>query len=339
MNYAIIRNAKYTIGQLNVIYRHNERKNTNYSNQDINRNISKVNYSIKECNMPYSKKFNELKKQYHLQGKIKSISNVACEYIITASPTFFEGMTDNEIKRYFKTAYKFVCNFKNLGEEYIISAKVHLDESNPHMHLVYLPVVHSVDKKSGQPTLKLCCSDFWKGKNSYKILQDHFYQYMTKAGFDLDRGNTEDNKHIKIADLKQVTNYEIQKYEKETVHLEQEIDTKDIEILKKDYKRVIKKFNTLAKQYTRIKVINNTNLSNYEKMQKNTRKLEEENKNLKKAIKSLGNYIEKSFECISTLFDWPIERLKRIVNHFVRESDEYESSVRKRQYTYGKRER
>ena len=39
MSYAIIRNAKYTINNLNGIYRHNERKNTNYSNKDITKMI------------------------------------------------------------------------------------------------------------------------------------------------------------------------------------------------------------------------------------------------------------------------------------------------------------
>ena len=29
---------------------------------------------------------------------------------------------------------------------------------------------------------------------------------MTKCGFDLERGDTKDNKHIKIEDLKKVTN-------------------------------------------------------------------------------------------------------------------------------------
>ena len=112
MNYAIIRNTKYTTSQLNVVYRHNERKNHNYSNTDINRNLSKVNYSIKECNTTYEKRFNDIKKEYDLQGKIKSISNVACEYIITASPEFFERLAEDEIRRYFETAYEFVCHFK-----------------------------------------------------------------------------------------------------------------------------------------------------------------------------------------------------------------------------------
>lgn len=261
-------------------------------------------------------------KEKDLKGKIKNISNVACEYIITASPDFFEELSEEETKRYFETAYKFVCVFKNLGEEYILSAKVHLDESTPHMHLIYLPVVHTIDKKSGKDIEKLCCTDFWKGKNSYKVLQDNFYKYVTRAGFELERGDTEDNKHIKIEDLKKVTNYEVQKYEKEIINLEQEIETEDIELLKKEYKRVIKKFNTLAKQYTKVKVISENSVKNYEEVKQENEKLERDNKRLENKINSLKKYINKTFECVSILFDFPIERLKRIVNNFVRGNKE-----------------
>lgn len=190
MGYAIIRNTQYTMGQLNVIFRHNERKNTNYSNKDINKSNGIYNYSIKSCKVPYSKRFNEIKKEYNLQERIKRTSNVACEYIITSSKEFFEEIGGVETKRYFETAYKFVMGFKNLGEQYIISAKVHMDEITPHMHLIFIPVVHKLDKKSGKTFDKISCTEFWHGRNSYKILQDNFYKYMTRAGFELSRGET-----------------------------------------------------------------------------------------------------------------------------------------------------
>lgn len=37
MSYAIIRNTNYKIKNLNGIYRHIERKNTHYSNKNINK--------------------------------------------------------------------------------------------------------------------------------------------------------------------------------------------------------------------------------------------------------------------------------------------------------------
>lgn len=317
MSYAIIRNEKYTLNQLNVIYRHNERKNTNYSNKDINKNNGKNNYSIKHCSTTYEKAFREIKDKYNLKGKIKNISNVACEYIITASPDFFERLSEREIKRYFESVYKFVCGFKNLGEQYIISAKVHLDESTPHLHLVYLPVVHTIDKKSGKEIDKICCSDFWKGKNSYKYLQDNFYNYITKFGFDLERGDTRDNKHIKIEDLKKVTNYEMQKYEKEMINLEQELDIENPEELKKEYKRVIKKFNTLAKQYTRVKTITDNVINKQIILENENNAIVQENERLERENNYLKNFLDKTFEYVSILFDFPKDRLKRLVKDFV----------------------
>ena len=71
MNYAIIRNAKYQANKLSLVFRHNERKNSYYSNKDINRKVSNVNYSIKKCVVPYSKKLNELKREYNLRGTFK----------------------------------------------------------------------------------------------------------------------------------------------------------------------------------------------------------------------------------------------------------------------------
>ena len=318
MSYAIIRNSKYTIDKLNVLFRHNERKNSAYSNKEIDRDKSNKNYSLKRCFKPYTKMFNELKQQYNLKGQIKKNSNVACEYIITSDKDFFDEIGEEETKRYFETAYKFVANYKNLGEQYIVSAKVHMDESTPHMHLVFLPVIHILDKKSGKAVDKISCSEFWKGKNSYKILQDNFYKYMTRAGFDLERGETEKNEHIPIEKLKVMTNYEMQELEKQSIKQEQEKEISDVKELKEDYRRVIRKFNTLAKQYTKVKVIHENNLDKIEQLEKDYKSLEDEFYKVEKNNRWLKHYINKTFECVSILFDFPIERLKSIVNNFVR---------------------
>ena len=320
MSYAIIRNSKYTMDKLNIIFRHNERKNSAYSNKEIDRNKSYKNYSIKKCFKPYTKMFNEMKKQYNLKGQIKKNSNIVCEYIITSDKEFFEEIGEEETKRYFETAYKFVANYKNLGEQYIVSAKVHLDETTPHLHLVFLPVVHTLDKKSGKMIDKLSCSEFWKGKNSYKVLQDNFYKYMARAGFELERGETEKNKHIPIEQLKQVTNYEMQEFEKQSIKYEKELETDNIEELKKEYKRVIRKFNTLANQYTKVKVINENTLERVERIERDYAELEEDYYKIEKTNNWLKYCLNKTFECVSILFDYPIERIKPIVNNFIKES-------------------
>lgn len=322
MSYAIIRNAKYTMNNLNVIFRHNERKNTNYSNKDINKNSSVKNYSIKSCNVPYSKAFNQIKQQYHLKGQLKKTSNVVCEYIITSDKEFFEEIGEAETKRYFETAYKFVCSYKNLGEQYIISAKVHMDEKTPHLHLVFIPVVHTQDNKTNKLIDKISCTEFWKGKNSYKQLQDKFYSYMTKSGFDLDRGRTRENEHIPIKELKAITNHEVQEYELKSLNIEKELETNNIDLLKQDYRRIIKKFNTLQKQYTKIKITNDNTLESIEKLQKDCEKLQKEKHHLNKYINYLKLYIDKIFEVVNLTFDFPKDRFKNIVNNYLKSLQE-----------------
>ena len=147
MSYAIIRNAKYKRENLKGIFRHNERRNKNYSNKNINKEKSYLNYSLKDTQFTYEKEFDRIRKEYNLKGQIKTVSNIICEYIITSDKTFFDTIGEDETKRYFETAYKFVCEYKELGEQYILSAKVHMDEETPHMHLIFLPVVHTKDKK------------------------------------------------------------------------------------------------------------------------------------------------------------------------------------------------
>ena len=209
MSYAIIRNTKYKRENLKGIFRHNERRNKNYSNENIDKEKSYLNYSLKSPQYSYEKEFDRIKEKYNLKGQIKTVSNIACEYIITSDHDYFEGIGEEETKRFFETAYKFVSEYKDLGEQYIMSAKVHMDEQTPHMHLLFLPVVHTIDKK-GNDIDKLACSEFWKAKDSYRQLQDAFYKYMVENGFNLQRGLPKEEtgrEHYSVEEYKKITNF------------------------------------------------------------------------------------------------------------------------------------
>ena len=222
MSFAIIRNTKYKRENLKGIYRHNERRNMNYSNENIDKDKSYLNYSIKSPKYRYDKEFDRLKEKYNLKGQIKTVSNIACEYIITSDKQFFEEIGKEETKRYFETAYNFVTEYKNLGEQYIMSAKVHMDEETPHMHLIFLPVVHTTDKK-GNNIDKIACSEFWKEKDSYRRLEDAFYQYMTSHSFELERGVPKEKTgrvHVDIKEYKELTNFDKTKEKLQNMKLE-----------------------------------------------------------------------------------------------------------------------
>lgn len=312
MSYAIIRNENYKMGQLGLIYRHNERKNTNYSNKDINKQNSIKNYSIKSVNTSYQKAFKILKEQYNLKGQIKKVSNVMCELIITSDKYFFDLIGENETKRYFQRAYDFVKDYQNLGEQYIVSAKVHLDETTPHLHIVFIPVIHKLDRKSGKMIDKISCSEFWKGKDSYKKLQDSFYKCVRDNGFDLERGKSNNLEHLSTEKLKQITNYENIKYELKNNKIK-EVDNTNLQMVVAQNKKLVVYTNKLksylAKSFKAMERVDNLQVENKD--------LKQENYELKQENKRLKEYIEHTFEYVSLLFDFSKNRLKRLVDTFV----------------------
>ena len=324
MSYAIIRNEKYKRENLKGIYKHNERKNKNYSNKNIDKTKSHLNYSLKEATMSYDKLFDKIKDSYNLKGQIKTVSNIACEYIITSDREFFQEIGSEETKRYFKEAYNFVCKYKNLQEQYIISANVHLDEETPHMHLVFIPVVHTKDK-NGNNIDKVACSEFWKGKDSYRQLQDAFYNHMIEHGFKLERGQSNNSEHVSIETLKKLTNFnEIDNFLKHDFPLPIEIgEVPDLINSKYAHEQIIEPFReenlklieqniylrkNLSMITEHVKLLDDCEKEN-KKLIKENRKLTKENKKLLKDIdlfdkllSTLQNTVKKLISWVSSVF-------------------------------------
>ena len=94
---------------------------------------------------------------------------MACEFIITSDREFFEKIGEEETKRYFQTAYDFVANYKNLGKKYILSAKVHMDESTPLIYVLYIGLLHLNIFANIHPTN--LCFIYWS--TSFKYICKH----------------------------------------------------------------------------------------------------------------------------------------------------------------------
>lgn len=308
MSYAIIRNTNYKIKNLNGIYRHIERKNTNYSNKDINKNSNIKNYSLKVPSSTYEKLFNSIKEKYNLKGQIKNVSNVACEYIITSDKDFFDSIGIEKTQKFFKTAYSFVCNYKDLGEQYILSAKVHMDEKTPHMHVVFIPVIHTKDK-NGNDIDKIACSTFWKGKDSYKYLQDNFHKYMQKSGFNLERGKNKGNKHLSMEQLKSLSNYEKMKKEIEKTPIK-ESNTTSLELVIAENKKLVKHCNRL-REYC---IASSNTFDKCLQYEKEIKRLKKENSKLKDKIKNLIVKFNEFTKLISLKFSIPLKEIINLIN-------------------------
>ena len=234
MSYAIIRNEKLTRAQAMGAYKHNERKTKNHSNKNIDSSKTELNYYLKKNELSYIKEFDKIKEKYDLKGQIRSNSNIMCEMVFTSDQKFFDKIGYEESKRYFEESYKFICEYKNLGEQNIISAVVHMDEDTPHMHLLFIPVIHTTDKQ-GNKIDKVCCRDFWKGKNSYRDLQNSYFKHISEKGFKLERGElveVTNREHYSVQEYKRITNFENTKELLNSIKLELP-ETPDINDFKK----------------------------------------------------------------------------------------------------------
>lgn len=156
--------------------------------------------------------------------------------------------------------------------------------------------------------------EYWKGKDSYKQLQDNFYKYVTDNGFDLKRGKTREVEHLSTEKLKQITNYDNIKHELTQEQI-QPLNTKDASLILQQNNELIAYSNKLksqlSKSYRAIRKI--------EKFQQENINLKYENEELKRENYKLKNYIEKTFEVVKHLFNFPIDSFKRLVNNFVKQ--------------------
>ena len=346
MSYAIIRNAKYKRENLKAVYRHNERKNKNYSNKDIDKTKSYLNYALKEPEFNYEKEFDKIREKYDLKGQIKTVSNIVCEYVITSDNDFFKRIGEDETKRYFETAYKFVSEYKDLGEQYILSAKVHYDERSPHMHLLFLPVVHTTDKK-GNNIDKLACSEFWKAKDSYRQLQNAFFEYMESNGFDLKRvlPKEETNReHYTVKEYKNITNFEKTKETLKSIKLElpEVPDLKDIKkvMIGRDEKilnDIIKPKDKLIEELYQDNVTLHKELSKQaktieeaEKYQNERDKIIADNKELNNSVKILEKEYKKKSDSLDLRFNNRKDELEKEFKYKTYDiENQYKSKIRK----------
>ena len=347
MSYAIIRNTKYKRENLKGINRHNERKNKNYSNANIDKEKSYLNYSIKSPQYSYEKEFERIRKQYDLKGQIKVVSNIACEYIITSDKEFFERIGESETKRYFETAYNFVAEYKNLGQQYIMSAKVHMDEETPHMHLIFLPVVHTTDKK-GNSIDKLACSEFWKAKDSYRQLQNAFYDYMTSYNFKLERSvpiEESGRKHLDLKEYKDITNFDKTKEKLQNIKLElpDVPNLEDINVNRLSKKRdekileeIIKPKDTLINDLYQDNLILQQELSRQarivekaEKYQRERDRIMEDNENLHNEVEQIKTEYKQKESDIEWKYKSKIRGLEKENNKLHRIVDKFYETIDK----------
>ena len=221
MSYSVFRveGVKNT-SSLKGLCKHNKDRISN-TNPDIDKDKSKDNIVLVECDGTYNKKFNEITKEMRIQhdermktmraDRVKSFdrslddssSDVACEMLFTSDEKFFENMNKDQIRQWAQESLNFVTKDIGIKKENIIHAVVHMDEKTPHLHVVAVPLIDTYDKRRKQNTLKISRAKYIQGGKHLTKLQDVYNERMNACGYKLDRGDIGNLKvHEKTADYK-----------------------------------------------------------------------------------------------------------------------------------------
>lgn len=300
MSYAIIRNENHKMNAVPLLERHNERLNKNYSNKDIDLSRSSENYHLKQIQAAtYQQEFERIRTRQQLKGNLrlqgKKQSTVMCEFVITSDKDFFDRLGTDRTKQFFKDAYQFVTA-KVGGEQYVVSAVVHMDEATPHMHVAYIPVINGKDRK-GVPCQRINCSEFWKGRDSYSKLQDEYFDFITNRGYDLERGiKGSTAEHFSVAEYKLKKSSEQLAEVKEQIIEIENIDnisttklfSNTVTIKRDDYERI----SLVAKKYFTVQKLETENVSLKNKcvsLENKNEKLKNDNAVLSGNLRQLEN--------------------------------------------------
>ena len=144
------------------------------------------------------------------QRKLRNDAVVIRGLVLQPSADVFEGMSDNEklekMRAFAKTSLAFLYTDKAFGFANVIGASVHMDETNPHMHVAIMPMTDDG---------RLSQKDFFKGPQHLQQLYKDYREYMNAKGWSFETENKyEDAKRFNEAEYKRNANV-IEKARKE----------------------------------------------------------------------------------------------------------------------------
>ena len=191
------------------------------SNEDIDLDKTENNYDLVEdertLHQRVKNRVDELKEN---GSRVQKNSVVMYSNILTVPEEQAKVWGEEKTDDYFKACYDFFS--KEFGIENVVSAKVHKDETAPHMHLHFVPV----NKENGRLQARISMN---KAKINY--IHDELPKFLQERGFDVVRGKGKTEKNIEnIHEYKEIKALE-GKIEQEKKELDKEL--KEIKLSKK----------------------------------------------------------------------------------------------------------
>ena len=135
---------KYTAAATGHMLAHYDRTHSS-STSLIDESRTALNYNLAAEDQPLSQQDFIHKRLSEVRVLKRADVTVMCDWIVTAH----RCITENEYSLFFEKTYDFLCD--RYGRENVISAYVHMDETSPHLHYSFVPVI--IDKKKKIPKL------------------------------------------------------------------------------------------------------------------------------------------------------------------------------------------
>ena len=190
ISYLVCHMEKYHKQDVAPIEKENERdERYEASNPQIDSERTRNNYRFTpHFEKTYTEFINGRIKELRLSPRKDAV--VMNSFVLGSDKTFFDGLSRVEQYNFFSDCYKFFA--ERYGEENIIAAVVHNDETTPHMHFNLMPIT---------PDGRLCSKQLFD-KPQLQKLQTDFYESVGKK-YGLQRGKEgSQRKHLSTAEFK-----------------------------------------------------------------------------------------------------------------------------------------
>ena len=193
---------------------------------------------------------------------------------------------------------------------------------------------------------KICARDFWKGRNSYRKLQDAYFEHVKSKGFDLERGlyvEETNRKNLSVEEFKKVTNYAKTKeiLKTATLELPNTPELQDIKKLVLNRDKIIEE-KIIKPQNKLIKELHNENVALHKELSKQTEiidvaeefvkekeSLQNENKNLEQIICLLQKSKNQDEEDLKFEYENKIDHIEHKYQKKIKELEKENKSFQK----------
>ncbi|WP_240671909.1 MobV family relaxase, partial [Bacillus thuringiensis] len=213
---------KYTKGNVQGLSIHWNRKTENHSNQEINNKRSYLNYDLCEKEGDTLSRMNDRLREVHCLNR-KDVK-VCADWAVTL-PESLRGASEKEQRTFFEKTYEFLVN-RYGGEKNVLSANVHNDETRPHMHFAFMPVVWDEKKQREKVSAKEVLT-----RKDLKTFHQDLDKFLKQEIAHIYKEGILNNKTIGIDTVK-----DLKKYSEE---IQRQKDNMDAEF--KEYKQKLEK--------------------------------------------------------------------------------------------------